>query len=148
MCGDLDEYDAGKHVELLLDGIKKHIGVPRITSSSTWARDIADLDLTSSNKELLAHFMAMGTAVSQRRNASEQLESIAQMAQIHAYLSGVLTGVLLDDGTLQQIGIQKFLEGVSIGRSIDQDVSTDMAHGHSHDPEHSQGHGHSHNHHH
>ena len=148
MCGDLDEYDAGKHVELLLDGIKKHIGAPRIASSSTWARDIANLDLTSSNKELLAHFMAMGTAVSKRRNESEQLESIAQMAQLHAYLSGVLTGVLLDDGTLQQIGIQKFLEGVSVGRSIDQDVSTDMAHGHSHDHGYSRGHGHSHDHHH
>lgn len=148
MCGDLDEYDAGKHVELLLDGIKKHIGAPRIASSSTWAQDIADLDLTSSNKELLAHFMAMGSAVNKRRNESEQLESIAQMAQIHAYLSGVLTGVLLDDGMLQQIGIQKFLEGFSVGRSIDQDVSTDMAHGHSHDRGYSRGHGHSHDHHH
>ncbi len=146
MCGDLDEYDPGKHVELLLDGIKKHIGAPRVASSSTWAQDIARLDLSSSNKELLAHFMAMGSAVSKRRNESEQLESIAQMAQIHAYLSGVLTGVLLDDGTLQQIGIQKFLEGVSVGRSIDQDVSNNIAHGHSHD--HSQGHGHSHDHHH
>ena len=132
MCGDLDDYDPGKHVELLLDGITKHIGNPRIASSSTWAQDIADLDLLSSHKELLAHFMAMGTAVSKRRNENEQLESIAQMAQIHAYLSGILTGVLLDDGTLQQIGIQKFLEGVSIGRSIDQDVSSDVAHGHSH----------------
>ena len=148
MCGDLDEYDPGKHVELLLDGIKKHIGAPRVASSSTWAQDIASLDLSSSNKELLAHFMAMGSAVSKRRNQSEQLESIAQMAQIHAYLSGVLTGVLLDDGTLQQIGIQKFLEGFSVGRSIDQDVSTDMAHGHSHDHGHSRGHGHSHDHHH
>ena len=132
MCGDLDDYDPGKHVELLLDGITKHIGNPRIASSSTWAQDIADLVLLSSNKELLAHFMAIGTAVSKRRNENEQLESIAQMAQIHAYLSGILTGVLLDDGTLQQIGIQKFLEGVSIGRSIDQDVSSDVAHGHSH----------------
>ncbi|MDC3032630.1 hypothetical protein OA249_01565 [Litorivicinus sp.] len=136
MCGDLDEYDAGKHVELLLDGIKKHIGAPRVASSSTWAQDIAGLDLGATNKELLAHFMAMGSAVSKRRNESEQLESIAQMAQIHAYLSGVLTGVLLDDGTLQQIGIQKFLEGFSIGRSIDQDVSNDMSHGHSHDHRH------------
>ena len=34
MCGDLDEYDPGKHVELLLDGIKKHIGAPRVASSS------------------------------------------------------------------------------------------------------------------
>ena len=132
MCGDLDDYDPGKHVELLLDGIKTHIGTPRIASSSTWSQDVADLDLPSSNKELLAHFMAMGTAVSKRRNENEQLESIAQMAQIHAYLSGILTGVLLDDGTLQQIGIQKFLEGVSIGRSIDQDVSSEVAHGHSH----------------
>jgi hypothetical protein len=80
--------------------------------------------------------MAMGTAVSKRRNENEQLESIAQMAQIHAYLSGILTGVLLDDGTLQQIGIQKFLEGVSVGRSIDQDVSSEVAHGHSHDHSH------------
>ena len=144
MCGDLDEYDPGKHVELLLDGIKKHIGAPRVASSSSWAQDIADLDLVSSNKELLAHFMAMGSAVSKRRSENEQLESIAQMAQIHAYLSGVLTGVLLDDGTLQQIGIQKFLEGVSVGRAIDQDVSNDMSHGHSHD--HSQGHRHSHDH--
>lgn len=148
MCGDLDEYDSGKHVELLLDGIKKHIGAPRVASSSTWAQDIAGLDLSSSNKELLAHFMAMGSAVSSRRNESEQLESIAQMAQIHAYLSGVLTGVLLDDGSLQQIGIQKFLEGVSIGRSIDQDVSNDMSHGHSHDHGHSLGQGHFHDHHH
>ena len=148
MCGDLDEYDAGKHVELLLDGIKKHFGAPRIASSSTWARDVANLDLTASNKELLAHFITMGSAVSKRRNESEQLESIAQMAQIHAYLSGVLTGVLLDDGMLQQIGIQKFLEGFSVGRSIDQDVSTDMAHGHSHDRGYSRGHGHSHDHHH
>jgi len=136
MCGDLDDYDQGKHVELLLDGIKMHIGTPRIASSSTWAQDVADLDLLSSNKELLAHFMAMGTAVSKRRNENEQLESIAQMAQIHAYLSGILTGVLLDDGTLQQIGIQKFLEGVSVGRSIDQDVSSEVAHGHSHDHSH------------
>jgi len=140
MCGDLEDYDPGKHVELLLDGIKKHIGNPHVASSSTWAQDIANLDLPSSNKELLAHFMAMGTAVSKRRNENERLESIAQMAQIHAYLSGVLTGVLLDDGALQQIGIQKFLEGVSVGRSIDQDVSADIAHGHSHD--------HSHHHHH
>ena len=146
MCGDLDEYDPGKHVELLLDGIKKHIGAPRVASSSSWAQDIASLDQGSSNKELLAHFMAMGSAVSKRRNESEQLESIAQMAQIHAHLSGILTGVLLDDGTLQQIAIQKFLEGVNIGRSIDQDVSNDMSHGHSHD--HSQRHGHSHDHHH
>ena len=108
MCGDLDDYDPGKHVELLLDGIKKHIGTPRVASSGSWAQDIADLDLTASNKELLAHFMAMGSAVSKRRDENEQLESIAQMAQIHAYLSGILTGVLLDDGTLQQIGIQKF----------------------------------------
>lgn len=136
MCGDLDDYDPRKHVELLLDGIKMHIGTPRIASSSTWAQDVADLDLLSSNKELLAHFMAMGTAVSKRRNENEQLESIAQMAQIHAYLSGILTGVLLDDGTLQQIGIQKFLEGVSVGRSIDQDVSSEVAHGHSHDHSH------------
>jgi hypothetical protein len=136
MCGDLDDYDPGKHVELLLDGIKMHIGTPRIASSSTWAQDVADLDLLSSNKELLAHFMAMGTAVSKRRNENEQLESIAQTAQIHAYLSGILTGVLLDDGTLQQIGIQKFLEGVSVGRSIDQDVSSEVAHGHSHDHSH------------
>jgi len=136
MCGDLDDYDPGKHVELLLDGIKMHIGTPRIASSSTWAQDVADLDLPSSNKELLAHFMAMGTAVSKRRNENEQLESIAQMAQIHAYLSGILTGVLLDDGTLQQIGIQKFLEGVSVGRLIDQDVSSEVAHGHSHDHSH------------
>lgn len=148
MCGDLDDYDPGKHVELLLDGIKKHIGTPRVASSGTWAQDIADLDLTSSNKELLAHFMAMGSAVSKRRNESEQLESIAQMAQIHAYLSGVLTGVLLDDGTLQQIGIQKFLEGVSVGRAIDQDVSADIAHGHSHNHGHSHDHGHDHHHHH
>ena len=63
MCGDLDEYDAGKHVELLLDGIKKHIGAPRVASSSTWAQDVAGLVLSSSNKELLAHFMAMGIAV-------------------------------------------------------------------------------------
>ena len=117
-------------------------------SSSAWAQDIAGLDLSSSNKELLAHFLAMGSAVSKRRNESEQLESIAQMAQIHAYLSGVLTGVLLDDGSLQQIGIQKFLEGVSIGRSIDQDVSNDMSHGHSHDHGHSLGQGHFHDHHH
>ena len=116
MCGDLDDYDPGKHVELLLDGITKHIGNPRIASSSTWAQDIADLDLLSSNKELLAHFMAMGTAVSKRRNENEQLESIAQMAQIHAYLSGILTGVLPDDGTLQQRGIQMFLERISINR--------------------------------
>ena len=136
MCGDLDDYDPGKHVELLLDGIKKHIGTPRVASSGSWAQDIADLDLTASNKELLAHFMAMGSAVSKRRDENEQLESIAQMAQIHAYLSGVLTGVLLDDGTLQQIGIQKFLEGVSVGRSIDQDVAADIAHGHSHDHHH------------
>jgi len=136
MCGDLDDYDPGKHVELLLDGIKKHIGAPRVASSSSWAQDIADLDLTASNKELLAHFMAMGSAVSKRRDENEQLESIAQMAQIHAYLSGVLTGVLLDDGTLQQIGIQKFLEGVSVGRSIDQEVAADIAHGHSHDHHH------------
>ncbi len=136
MCGDLDDYDPGKHVELLLDGIKKHIGTPRVASSGSWAQDIADLDLTASNKELLAHFMAMGSAVSKRRDENEQLESIAQMAQIHAYLSGVLTGVLLDDGTLQQIGIQKFLEGVSVGRSIDQEVAADIAHGHSHDHHH------------
>ncbi|MGB2332612.1 MAG: hypothetical protein ACPH5O_05160 [Litorivicinaceae bacterium] len=142
MCGDLDDYDPGKHVELLLDGIKKHIGTPRVASSGSWAQDIADLDLTASNKELLAHFMAMGSAVSKRRDENEQLESIAQMAQIHAYLSGVLTGVLLDDGTLQQIGIQKFLEGVSVGRSIDQEVAADIAHGHSHD------HHHEHHHHH
>ena len=142
MCGDLDDYDPGKHVELLLDGIKKHIGTPRVASSGSWAQDIADLDLTASNKELLAHFMAMGSAVSKRRDENEQLESIAQMAQIHAYLSGVLTGVLLDDGTLQQIGIQKFLEGVSVGRSIDQEVAADVAHGHSHD------HHHEHHHHH
>jgi hypothetical protein len=142
MCGDLDDYDPGKHVELLLDGIKKHIGAPRVASSGSWAQDIADLDLTASNKELLAHFMAMGSAVSKRRDENEQLESIAQMAQIHAYLSGVLTGVLLDDGTLQQIGIQKFLEGVSVGRSIDQEVAADIAHGHSHD------HHHEHHHHH
>jgi len=136
MCGDLDDYDPGKHVELLLDGIKKHIGAPCVASSGSWAQDIADLDLTASNKELLAHFMAMGSAVSKRRDENEQLESIAQMAQIHAYLSGVLTGVLLDDGTLQQIGIQKFLEGVSVGRSIDQDVAADIAHGHFHDHHH------------
>ena len=136
MCGDLDDYDPGKHVELLLDGNKKHIGTPRVASSGSWAQDIADLDLTASNKELLAHFMAMGSAVSKRRDENEQLESIAQMAQIHAYLSGVLTGVLLDDGTLQQIGIQKFLEGVSVGRSIDQEVAADIAHGHSHDHHH------------
>ena len=142
MCGDLDDYDPGKHVELLLDGIKKHIGAPRVASSGSWAQDIADLDLTASNKELLAHFMAMGSAVSKRRDENEQLESIAQMAQIHAYLSGILTGVLLDDGTLQQIGIQKFLEGVSVGRSIDQEVAADIAHGHSHD------HHHEHHHHH
>ena len=142
MCGDLDDYDPGKHVELLLDGIKKHIGAPRVASSGSWAQDIADLDLTASNKELLAHFMAMGSAVSKRRDENEQLESIAQMAQIHAYLSGVLTGVLLDDGTLQQIGIQKFLEGVSVGRSIDQEVAADIAHGHSH------GHHHGNHHHH
>lgn len=142
MCGDLDDYDPGKHVELLLDGIKKHIGTPRVASSGSWAQDIADLDLTASNKELLAHFMAMGSAVSKRRDENEQLESIAQMAQIHAYLSGILTGVLLDDGTLQQIGIQKFLEGVSVGRSIDQEVAADIAHGHSHD------HHHEHHHHH
>ena len=142
MCGDLDDYDPGKHVELLLDGIKKHIGTPRVASSGSWAQDIANLDLTASNKELLAHFMAMGSAVSKRRDENEQLESIAQMAQIHAYLSGVLTGVLLDDGTLQQIGIQKFLEGVSVGRSIDQEVAADIAHGHSHD------HHHEHHHHH
>ena len=142
MCGDLDDYDPGKHVELLLDGIKKHIGTPRVASSGSWAQDVADLDLTASNKELLAHFMAMGSAVSKRRDENEQLESIAQMAQIHAYLSGVLTGVLLDDGTLQQIGIQKFLEGVSVGRSIDQEVAADIAHGHSHD------HHHEHHHHH
>jgi hypothetical protein len=142
MCGDLDDYDPGKHVELLLDGIKKHIGTPRVASSGSWAQDIADLDLTASNKELLAHFMAMGSAVSKRRDENEQLESIAQMAQIHAYLSGVLTGVLLDDGTLQQIGIQKFLEGVSVGRSIDQEVAAGIAHGHSHD------HHHEHHHHH
>ena len=142
MCGDLDDYDPGKHVELLLDGVKKHIGTPRVASSGSWAQDIAELDLTASNKELLAHFMAMGSAVSKRRDENEQLESIAQMAQIHAYLSGVLTGVLLDDGTLQQIGIQKFLEGVSVGRSIDQEVAADIAHGHSHD------HHHEHHHHH
>jgi len=142
MCGDLDDYDPGKHVELLLDGIKKHIGTPRVASSGSWAQDIADLELTASNKELLAHFMAMGSAVSRRRDENEQLESIAQMAQIHAYLSGVLTGVLLDDGTLQQIGIQKFLEGVSVGRSIDQEVAADIAHGHSH------GHHHGNHHHH
>ena len=47
MCGDLDDYDPGKHVELLLDGIKKHIGTPRVASSGTWAQDIADLDLAS-----------------------------------------------------------------------------------------------------
>lgn len=142
MCGDLDDYDPGKHVELLLDGIKKHIGIPRVASSGSWAQDIADLDLTASNKELLAHFMAMGSAVSKRRDENEQLESIAQMAQIHAYLSGVLTGVLLDDGTLQQIGIQKFLEGVSVGRSIDQEVAADIAHGHSHDHHHEHHHRH------
>jgi hypothetical protein len=142
MCGDLDDYDPGKHVELLLDGIKKHIGTPRVASSGSWAQDIADLDLTASNKELLAHFMAMGSAVSKRRDENEQLESIAQMAQIHAYLSGVLTGVLLDDGTLQQIGIQKFLEGVSVGRSIDQEVAADIAHGHSHDHHHEYHHRH------
>ena len=142
MCGDLDDYDPGKHVELLLDGIKRHIGTPRVASSGSWAQDIADLDLTASNKELLAHFMAMGSAVSKRRDENEQLESIAQMAQIHAYLSGVLTGVLLDDGTLQQIGIQKFLEGVSVGRSIDQEVAADIAHGHSHDHHHEYHHRH------
>jgi len=142
MCGDLDDYDPGKHVELLLDGIKKHIGAPRVASSGSWAQDIADLDLTASNKELLAHFMAMGSAVSKRRDENEQLESIAQMAQIHAYLSGVLTGVLLDDGTLQQIGIQKFWEGVSVGRSIDQEVAADIAHGHSHDHHHEHHHRH------
>ena len=38
MCGDLEDYDPGKHVELLLDGIKKHIGNPHVASSSTWAQ--------------------------------------------------------------------------------------------------------------
>jgi len=136
MCGDLEEYDPGQHVDSLLDGIHKHIGRPRIASSSAWAQDIANLELNESNKELLAHFLAMGKAVCKHRPEKEQLESIAQMAQIHAYLSGILTGVLLDDGTLQQIGIQKFLEGVSVGRSIDQDVTADVAHGHLHDHSH------------
>jgi hypothetical protein len=136
MCGDLEEYDPGKHVDSLLDGIHKHIGRPHIASSSAWAQDIANLELNESNKELLAHFLAMGKAVCKHRPEKEQLESIAQMAQIHAYLSGILTGVLLDDGTLQQIGIQKFLEGVSVGRSIDQDVAADVAHGYAHDHSH------------
>lgn len=138
MCGDLDDYDPGKHAELLLEGIKKHIGSPRIAVSDTWAQDIANLDIGQSNKELIAHFTAMGGAVGKRRHKNEQLESIAQMAQVHAYLSGILTGVLLDDGTLQQIGMQKFLEGFSVGRSIEQEASSDIAHGHSHD------HGHHH----
>ena len=51
MCGDLEEYDPGKHVDLLLDGINKHIGRPRIVSSSTWAQDIADLEFTLSEEE-------------------------------------------------------------------------------------------------
>ena len=133
MCGDLEDYDPGKHFDLLLAGINRHIGRPRIPSTSTWAQDIANLELNESNKELLAHFLAMGKAVSKHRPEKEQLECIAQMAQIHAYLSGVLTGVLLDDGTLQKIGIQKFLEGVSVGRCVDADVAADIAHGHSHD---------------
>ncbi|MBU25861.1 MAG: hypothetical protein CMD99_07500 [Gammaproteobacteria bacterium] len=136
MCGDLDDYDPGRHVDLLLGGIKKHVGRPHIASSNTWAQDIANLDISKSNKELLAHFLEMGKAVSKHHPEKDQLESIAQMAQIHAYLSGILTGVLLDDGTLQQIGIQKFLEGVSVGRAIDQDVAADLAHGHSHNHSH------------
>ena len=132
MCGDLDDYDPGKHAEILLKKLKEQIGKPTINTSSSWSQELAAMDLVESNKELLAHFLMMGNAVTLKRNESERLESIAQLAQVHAYLSGVLTGLLLDDGALQQIGIQKFLAGFSLGREIDKNASAVVAHGHSH----------------
>lgn len=130
MCGDLEEYDPVKHHELIVEAIREHLGEPSIGTSSNWAQEVADLGLEKANQELLAHFVAMGTAVSNHRAKNERLESIAQMAQIHAYLSGILSGVLLDDGTLQQIGLKKFLEGIRVGRAIDVDVASDIAQEH------------------
>lgn len=140
MCGDLEDYDPGKHTEILLETLKERIGKPTVSTASSWSQEIAAMDLVESNKELLAHFLMMGNAVTLKRNESEQLESIAQLAQVHAYLSGILTGLLLDDGALQQIGIQKFLAGFSLGREIDKNTSAAVAYGHSH------GHAHSHDH--
>lgn len=130
MCGDLEDYDPEIHAELLLNGIEKHIGLPLIPPTNNWAKDVANLELLTANKELLAQYQAMGSAVCRQRSGSDRLESIAQLAQIHAYLSGILTGLLLDDGSLQQIGIRKFLEGFSTGRSIDQEVSSMVTHDH------------------
>lgn len=130
MCGDLDEYDPGKHHELIINHIRKQLGEPTISGTKNWARDIANLDLEVANKELLSHFIAMEFAISSHKVERERLESLAQMAQIHAYLSGIFTGVLLDDGTLQQIGLQKFLEGIRVGRLIEANVSDEITHGH------------------
>ena len=66
---------------------------------------------------------------------NDQPENIAQIAQVYALASGLLTGLLLDDGTLQRIGLSKFLEGFSLGRDIEQKStnSSDHQHGHGHE---------------
>jgi hypothetical protein len=135
MCGDLDEYNGPVSVESLLAETMRTTGTPSIPASKTWASEMAQLNASQSNRELLAHVLTMTKSLTMHHPDNDQPENIAQIAQVYALASGLLTGLLLDDGTLQRIGLSKFLEGFSLGRNIEKKStnSSDHQHGHGHE---------------
>ena len=146
MCGDLEgQHDIGsfhEFIQLALDDV----ATPQVPSNQDWARTIAALPDHKANHELMAQLFQMARALASHTPESQQPERIAQISQVLARASGVLAGLLVDDGSLQRIGLHQFLGGVEHGRTLEHQLthpSHDHHHGHEH---HSHDHDHAHPH--
>lgn len=135
MCGDLEgQHDIGsfhEFIQLALD----NMATAQIPSNQDWARTVAALPDQQANHELMAQIFQMARALVSQTPESHQPERIAQMAQVLARASGTLAGLLVDDGSLQRIGLHQFLAGVERGRHLEHQLthpSHDHHHGHDH----------------
>ncbi|MGA1206862.1 MAG: hypothetical protein ACO31Z_03735 [Litorivicinaceae bacterium] len=145
MCGDLEgQHEIGSFhdfIQLALDGVV----TGQVPVNAEWARTVAGLPHQRANNEFMAQIFQMTRALVNQTPESQQPERIAQLAQVLARASGVLAGLLVDDGSLQRIGLHQFLGGVEQGRTIEHAL-TNPTHNHSHDHDH--GHSHHDHHHH
>lgn len=143
MCGDLEgQHEIGSFhdfIQLALDDV----AIGQVPVNAEWAHTVAGLPLARANNEFMAQLFQMTRAVVNQTPESQQPERIAQLAQVLARASGVLAGLLVDDGSLQRIGLHQFLGGVEQGRNIEQKLTNPSHDHHHHDHDHSP-HGHHH----
>jgi len=143
MCGDLEGQHELESFADFIDQAIDRVAKATVPTDARWAQILATLPDDKANQELLAQVLKMAQAVMQHRPESLQPEGIAQMAQVFARASGLLAGLLVDDGSLQRIALSQLLAGVDQGRTLEHDLTT-PSHDHSHDHDHDHDHPHHH----